>query len=93
VASACDVESQPSHFSVVFLVSQLTLDERPGNGFSLRAGLKAFHSHTGKAIFHRFGAHLSLFVIDLLLVGIATSSNHHWPLHSRLGGFGNLMDE
>ena len=49
MAIACHVESQPSHFSVVFLMRQLTLDEASGNGFSLRTGIKSFHSHTGKA--------------------------------------------
>jgi hypothetical protein len=77
VAIACDVESQPSHFSVVFLMRQLTLDEAPGNGFSLRTGLKSFNSYTGKAIFHRFGAQLPLFAIDLWLAGKAISCNNY----------------
>src|SRR5215813_1433123 len=82
-----NAESQPSHFSVVFLTRQLAFDEPLGDGFSLRTRLKAFHSHTGKAIFQGFGTQLPLFAIDPLLVGIAMSGNHYEPPHSRLIGF------
>ena len=66
VAIARDVESEPSHFSVVFLMGQFTLDETLGYGFSFRTRLQSLHSHAGKAILHRLSAQLPLFAIELL---------------------------
>src|SRR5437764_12740126 len=66
MAIACNVASQSSHFSLIFLMSQFTFNETIGNRFGVMPRLKTFDAYAGKAILHRFGSQLPFLAIDLL---------------------------